>query len=307
MDGPGFLLTEMSAPEKVARDRLTFSVWGTGLTREQYLDRERLLRQTDHGRLDMRTWALRVPSGVIVGSCETFRLPLIPTGVVEVVASVFVDAPLRGARMASRMMQALVAHRRIAGIDGMLLFSEVGAKLYARAGFKTLPSPSRTWEAAANGEAATHRLLISERTQALEWRNQARAERIDLRLMEQVFDWHLERSLFYAQAMPRRMTGFVGTRVGDVQALWVPDYKGNVLRVLDVTGPAGASLEPVMAAAADEAASLHLDRVELWDDAVSVLLPGGAPDERDDDIPMGIAFTPRGELFLGPLSRACWA
>ena len=79
MENPGFLLTEMSAPEKVARDRLTFSAWGAGLTRDQYLTRERLLSQTDHGRLDMRTWALRVPNGVIMASCETFRLPLLPT------------------------------------------------------------------------------------------------------------------------------------------------------------------------------------------------------------------------------------
>ncbi len=28
---------------------------------------------------------------------------------------------------------------------------------------------------------------------------------------------------------------------------------------------------------------------------------------RDDEIPMGVAFTPRGALFLGPMSRACWA
>jgi N-acetylglutamate synthase-like GNAT family acetyltransferase len=306
MDAPAFLLTDVSAPEKLARDRLTYAAWGKGLTRDQYLARERLLRQTDHGRLAMRTWALRVPNGTILATCETFRLPLLPTGSLEVIASVFVDGPLRGVRMASRLMQALVAHRREAGLDGLVLFSEVGETLYARAGFRTLPSPSRSWPARTSDTTA-RRLLVTERQEAFDWRNAQRAERIDLKLLDQLFDWHLERSLFYAQHLPRLMTEHIGARAGDVQALWVPDFKSNVLRVLDVTGPAGASLEPVMQVAADEAARLGLTQVDLWDDAVSATLVGGTSAPRDNDLPMGIAFTPRGELFLGPLSRACWA
>src|SRR4051812_26925324 len=153
--GAGFLLGEASAAEKVARDRLTYEAWGSGLTREQYLDRERILRQTDQGRLGMRTWVLRVPNGVVMASCETFRLPLLPTGVAEVIASVFVDSPLRGARMASRLMKALVAHRKAAGIDALLLFSEVGERLYAHAGFHALPMPTRRWAATPAANAAT--------------------------------------------------------------------------------------------------------------------------------------------------------
>jgi GNAT superfamily N-acetyltransferase len=304
---PGFFLTEASAAERTARDRLTYEAWGRKLTREQYLDRERLLRQTDHGRMAMHTWALRVPNGVIMATCETFRLPLLHNGAVEVIASVYVDPPLRGARMASRMISALVAHRREAGLDGLILFSEVGVDLYGREGFRLLPSPTRVWGLSTETAPPVRVIRDEELAEALDWRNRVREGRVDLRLLESIVDWHLTRAQFYAETLERPLSSIVGARFGDVQALWVPDYKSNALRVIDATGPAGASLDQVMAVAGREAAVLGFDRTELWDDAVSVNLTGGTELAREDDLPMGIAFTPRGELFMGPVSRACWA
>jgi GNAT superfamily N-acetyltransferase len=303
----GFLLTEVSAAERTARDRLTFDAWGTKLTREQYLDRERLLRQTDHGRMAMHTWALRVSNGVIMASCETFRLPLLHSGAVEVIASVFVDPPLRGARMASRMIEALVKQRREAGLDGLILFSEVGAEIYARTGFRLLPSPTRTWPRSSAAAPLARGIRSEELGEALEWRNRMREGRVDIRLLGSIVQWHLARSEFYAGLLGLPRSAVVGARFGDVQALWVPDYKNNALRVIDATGPAGALLDPIMSVAGREAALLGLERVELWDDSLSITLPGGVELPRDDDLPMGIAFTPRGELFMGPVSRACWA
>jgi GNAT superfamily N-acetyltransferase len=304
----GFILDVATAAERVARDRLTYDAWGQRLTREQYLDRERILRQTDHGRLSMHSWVLRVPNGVIVASCETFRLPLLPMGDVEVIASVFVDPPLRGARMASRLIAALVKNRREAGLDGMILFSEVGATIYERLGFALLPSPTRRWPAGAGGPRGNATLLgAGDLASALAFRNEARATQVDLRIMEHVFGWHAARSAFYGATLPRTLSDAIGARAGQVQVLWVPDFKCNVLRIMDATGPAGASLEEVIAPARVQARIMELDSVELWDDPVSARLPGGETLTRTDDLPMGLAFTPRGSLFLGPLSRSCWA
>ena len=308
MTTPGFILGEATAAERIARDRLTFEAWGGRLTREQYLDRERFLRQTDHGRLAMHTWVLRVPNGVVMASCETFRLPLMPTGAVEVIATVYVDPPLRGAKMASRLIDALVAQRREAGLDGLVLFSEVGPELYARSGFKPLPAFTRDWAAATSppdpGAGLIH---AAELPEALAWRERLRATEIELRLVHHLFDWHHARSRFYSRVLNQPLTEVLGARVSGVQALWAPDFVAGVLRVLDVTGPAGASLDPVMAVASSEAAAVGLPKVELWDDSLSRQLVGGRPAGTGEDVPMGLAFSPRGELFLGPLSRACWA
>ena len=312
MLGPGFRLGLATAPERIARDRLTFDAWGDRLTLAQYLDRERTLRQTEHGRLAMRSWVLRLPNGFVAASCETFRLPLSPSGAVEVVASVYVERALRGVKMASRLLEAVVESRRAAELDALLLFSEVGTALYARVGFRRLPAPTRVWSAlpaAASPEgprgAPPEPLSSLERLLAL--RREARRGPLDLGLTEPIVEWHLARARCYAQALGRPEPGSIGAADGGVVALWAPDFKAEVLRVVEVSGPAGASLEAVAASARGEAARLGLRTVELWDDAHSLRLAGPAPLEREEPVPMGLAFTPRGELLLGPLSRAAWA
>ena len=56
--------------EKIQRDHVTFPEWGTRLTLDQYLERERVLREHPFSR-GMRTWLL-VDGGDVLGSCETF-------------------------------------------------------------------------------------------------------------------------------------------------------------------------------------------------------------------------------------------
>lgn len=307
MIGPGFQLGEATAAERTARDRLTFEAWGARLTRPQYLERERTLRQTEHGRLHMKSWVLRLPNGVVAASCETFRIPLAPSGAIEVVASVYVDRPLRGVKMASRLMEALVLNRREAGLDGLVLFSEIGTGLYERAGFRVLPAPTRRWSRCAVDAPRASTFTQTELAEVLGIRDAHRAGPLDVLVTEPLVLWHAARARFYAALLKRPTPRSLGAWTADAEALWVADFKGDLLRVLEVSGRPGASLEPLAAAALDEAQHLGLAAVELWDDARSPALPGGISFERDDDVPMGQAFTPRGALFLGPLSRACWA
>jgi hypothetical protein len=98
-----------------------------------------------------------------------------------------------------------------------------------------------------------------------------------------------------------------GASTDDALVLWVADYKNGLLRLLDASGAPHADLSPLFDAAAHEAATLGLAAVEHWDDAHSLALAGPPATGRDDDLPMGLSFTPRGELFLGPLARAAWA
>lgn len=307
MNGPGFQLGHATATEKLARDRLTFEAWGSRLSAAQYLDRERILRATEHGRLNMHSWVLRLPNGVVVASCETFRLPLMPQGAIEVIASVFVDRALRGARMASRLMEALIENRREAGIDALILFSEVGAKLYEHAGFKRLPAPTRLADARPMRSGGPKPLARDRLPELLALRNRFRDGRIDLLLNEAIVDWHLERARFYAGLLGTPALEHVGAHTDDAVVIWCPDYKNERLRLLEASGNPGAQLEPLLDAAAAQAHRMGLRAVELWDDAHSRPLGGLVSGERDDDLPMGLSFTPRGELFLGPLSRATWA
>jgi GNAT superfamily N-acetyltransferase len=307
MNGSRFLLGQASATERLARDRLTYAAWGGRLGLGQYLDRERRLRQTWHARLGMRSWVLKVPNGAVLASCETFRLPLAPAGSVEVIASVFVDRPLRGAGLATRLVDALVAQRREAGIDALVLFTEVGVTLYNRSGFRLLGAPTRTLAARKTAGCGAEPVALAGLPALLEQRARLRTGLLELRLGEELFDWHFERARIYAEALGRPRPESVGARHGDALVLWAPDFKNDRLRILEASGPAGTELGPLLEAAAAEAFRLGLSAAELWDDTHSAQLPGGATYPREDDLPMGLSFTPRGELFLGPLSRATWA
>lgn len=304
--GPRFSLRPARAAERVARDRLTWKAWGQRLTREDYLERERVLRSTDHGRYGMSTWVLERTGGDVVASCETFRLPLHPGGVAEVIASVFVDEASRGEGIASTFLPAMLAARLQAGIDALVLFSEVGSGLYERSGFRVLPSPTRSFPARTTPSSA--RPIEREALSGLlERRERWRGGEMNLLLTEDRVDWHLARADFYARALGRAVPAVIGAVTDEVIALWSADFKNDVLRVLEISGAPGVDLDPVIAVAQNEAARLGLSRVEQWDDAHSLRLRGGTIEQRNDDVPMGVAFTPRGELFLGPLSRACWA
>ena len=303
MSGPGFLLCEAAAGDRLARDKATFESWGARLTLPQYLARERRLRATEHARQRMHTWLLRLPNDVVVASAETFRLPLSPAGALEVVASVFVERSLRGVGMATRLIDAIVAHRREAGLDGLVLFSEVGEGLYERSGFRRLPAPTRRWPARASSTPvgvtnASDLLLVRRRL--------ARRDVLDLASDVELVDWHLTRSDFYRDVLDLSDAS-AGAFTDDASLLWCSDAKAGVLRILDASGKPGASLTPLVDAAANEAARLGLSHVELWDDAHSLELTGGTLFERDDDLPMGLAFTPRGEVMMGALPRLAWA
>lgn len=308
MSYAGFLLRDAGAGERLQRNRMTHEAWGTGLTVGEYLERERRLRQTAHGRLAMRTWLLKVPNGVTLASCETFRLRLRPDATIEVIASVFVDRPLRGAGIASRLLRALVEDRREAGLDALVLFSEVGPTLYERLGFRRLPAPTRRLEAEPGAPPAGVRLLrAGELPAALALRQALRGGAPGLELDETIFGWHLERSRVYAEAQRRAGVESIGATDGKVLLLWSGDFKDKALRVLEASGPQGASLERVLDAATRVASDAGLLGVELWDDCHSLRLGGPEPAERLDDLPMGIAFTAAGAAALGPLSRAFWA
>jgi len=308
MRAPGFHLGQATAPERLARDRLTHQAWGDRLTAAQYLDRERTLRQTDHARLAMHSWVLRLENGVVAASCETYRLALHPGGAVEVIASVFVDRPLRGVGMASRLLELLVENRREAGIDALLLFSEVGESIYERAGFRRLPGPMRHVVARPCAVPSSVRRLTPDALPSVcDQRAHWREGRIDVALSDALLGWHRARSAFYAQALGRDDSAVIGVASDEAALLWAVDHKAGLLRLLEASGAPGGALEPLLLAAGDEAATLGLSGAELWDDDHSLTLTGGAAHEREDDLAMGLAFTPRGALFLGPLSRLSWA
>ena len=93
-------LVEADDAQKRARDELTASAWGKGLSSAQFLAREAALRAHPFAREAMRTW-LWVDGGQVCCSCETFEVrarPLQPVDGLRPGMSALVDWSARGGR-----------------------------------------------------------------------------------------------------------------------------------------------------------------------------------------------------------------
>ena len=137
-------LTIASAAEQLERDALTASVWGTGLTGAQFLEREQRLRAHPWARQTLTSWLWREESGAVLASCETF-LDEAHVGTLQgtaaTIASVFTEPKLRGHGHAGNMLRAVVERLRDdPRCLAATLFSEIGTALYQRLGFWPVPA-----------------------------------------------------------------------------------------------------------------------------------------------------------------------
>jgi GNAT superfamily N-acetyltransferase len=315
-------LVRATEAQKTARDRVTYAAWGERLELPQYLERERLLRAHPWAAHEMTTWLL-VKAGVVMASCETFRMGSrlaagrrVEEGSTYAVASVYVEPHFRGRGLATELMDLLIQQ-----LDGqppddaqaVILFSDVGTELYERSGFEALRS--REWVLPAD-PAAQH----SEKVELIHQPNLpealARFRRPNDTFLvwpsaDQV-DWHLERERCYAQLLNRVRPEACGARWGERAILWMADFKEEVLRVLlaDLGDGAGALVNASLFGAAQlMAAKAGLKSVILWDEPWvfqgDVPVPGKQR-ERSSSIPMirSLSDLPPGAWSRAP--RALW-
>jgi GNAT superfamily N-acetyltransferase len=135
--------------QRTARDAINYPAWGPPLTVEGYIEREKRLRGHAWARSELSSWLLCAPDGSVLASCETYRMDsfvrarngALLAGDSYGIASVFTEERLRGRGYAGRMLKLL--HQRAAAEDpaaqAFILFSEVGAGIYERAGYAARP------------------------------------------------------------------------------------------------------------------------------------------------------------------------
>lgn len=305
------------ATEQAARDVETYAAWGEKLTLQQYLDREARLRAHPWPRHALRTWLL-VEGTQTLASCETYAMDAWkqPRGGrlrVEGIASVYVEAALRGQGHATALMHALAERMRDEGAGALILFSDVGPALYARSGFVARPALERQI-APEPGDAANvcDRLVAA---QALADALTA-APRPDDGLLiwpsAAQLSWHLEREAIYAEVLKRARPAACGAIAGATRAFWMADFKSNVLRILLLASSRTDEALAVLQAAARTASACGLERVVLWECAWPFALPdggfGGTPLRRTvDSIPMILPLQPTiAPADWGHTARALW-
>jgi len=282
-------LTGATEEEKVARDRLTHAPWGSPLDLDSWLRREARLRAHPWSRAAMRTWFLRGDGGEVLSSCETFAMKSTAgsgAGTAYGVASVFTEERLRGRGHASELLRRV--HARVAAEDppaqAFILFSEVGAGIYERAGYVARPewdedlvfTPS--W---ATGPGAAD--LVPEEELACPPPPPARGF-VVWPSAEQL-DWHRERERIYAQALGRPRAPGCGARHRDGVALWTGNLRSNRLYVLLLRAETGEAASALVESARRAAAAAGLGAVHLWKQSMPDVA-GGRLEPRDQALPM---------------------
>jgi predicted GNAT family acetyltransferase len=134
-------LTIASLDEQRQRDAQTHDAWGEKLTPAQFIAREERLRTHAWPRAALTTWFLRDDDGALLASCETYHMRSFLDGARGDsfgIASVFTEPALRQRGHATRLMDLVTARVRQdwPAAHAMLLFSDVGAAIYERSGYR---------------------------------------------------------------------------------------------------------------------------------------------------------------------------
>jgi GNAT superfamily N-acetyltransferase len=291
-----------TAAEARVRDVGCAQVWGGGLSVEQFVEREAVLRAHRWPRQVMRSWQW-VDGPRVLASCETFELGShvgASSGHTHLIASVFTEPPLRGRGHAAAMLREVARWSREGGAQAMVLFSEIGPRLYGSLGFRAVPSFDLVLPARAGALVGSSPELTTVRPAPLE-------RTLTVTRDEGQLDWQLERERFYGRVLGRALPRRAGAAVPGGAIGWTAYFKTGELQVLWLDGE-GPVRRALLEAAQAEAAHLGLTLVRVWlegDGAWARAWPGASVVARDDEVPMFLPFA-QGLERWAPIERAVW-
>jgi GNAT superfamily N-acetyltransferase len=132
------------AEEKLLEDivEATFPLWNEGLTRSAYSQWNAAQMRTEWGRENLHRFALLDDRGRWVATAKRYRLPMRFNGIDGWMCgfgAVFTRPEERGRGYAGVIIEQLIERARHENAAVAGLFSEIGEKLYARLGFRTVP------------------------------------------------------------------------------------------------------------------------------------------------------------------------
>lgn len=292
-------LFEATPAEKRERDAVTFSEWGQSLTESQYFEREQVLRAQRWAAREMCTWLWKDASGRVLSSCETFRSDATLDGApgsVWAVASVFTEPHLRGKGHGTALMNGLLERlRREPHALASILFSDVGAPLYERSGYRAFEAPDVVLPAREGSDDAQ-----------VEWRDVwpcaplPDASGLSVLPTLESLDWHQERSRFYAKCHGRTLPRAQFLVKGDAWLSVQAYFRSDELLVLWREG-----FDPALLSAAQhEAHRLGLKQVRAWD---CPQWPASLPRlTRDGELPMAVSLCKTPVSRWPHVQRALW-
>ncbi len=299
------MLAIASNTEQQARDHLTVKIWGTGLTTEQFLERELRLRSHPWADATLTTWLWKDERGSILSSCEVFLDAASAgerTGTAATIASVFTEPTLRARGYAAKMLQALIEHLSSdPSCLAITLFSEIGTNYYERLGFCPVPAFDTFFTPRADAPSIEWLQTMPSPTHP-----SADANTLRLELTAPRLDWHLERERIYGSAFNRGPMAHHGARVGESTITWTAYWKTNELQVLSLDAKPPAELKLLIHAASHAAHLGGLSTVRIWETNDLTAVPGAKRVPRTDEVAMFLPLVPGVQAWT-MVERGLWA
>lgn len=310
-------LVRATPEEAVARDRLSYEAWGTPLDLEGWVERERRLRSHVWSREALTSYLLKGDDGDVLASCEAYRVPSLFRGVSGssfAIASVYTEPRLRGQGHASTLMRLL--NEEFVRIEPQLqaatLYSDVGPRIYERAGYRATSAFDLAFQPAAGDPAALVDYLISAQDLGIEL-ERAFAPSTGFLIFPSAdqCDWHLERERIYAEFLGRPAMPAAGARVGDGVIFWMASYRDGKLKVLLLSAARDEEARALMTAAQRIAHLVGLPMVQLWEHPQSLgferVFTDATRQPREGSLPMLRPFVPGlGAEHWTWIPRALW-
>ena len=289
--------------EKAARDAVTYDAWGARLSKQQYVERELLLRAHRWSRAVMQTWLWVDAADQVLASCETYRMPGVlgeRRGNTWAIASVYTELSLRGHGHATALMNALAA--KLSGEPDALastLYSDVGAAIYARSGYR--PYEAFDWVLPPLHEPVAP---LPEASSPPHARAAFDGELIITPGADQL-DWHAERSRLYARLLQRPDIAVRSAQSDDTRAWYQAYLREGELLVLWLEVSDAASAGPLLRHAQRLAAQAGLSRVRMYDTGLD-LSAFAQRSARQGELPMVRTLSPHPIRRWVSIQRALW-
>jgi len=177
----------------------------------------------------------------------------------------------------------------------IILFSDVGPGIYARAGF--IERPAFDWvldSLEGDAEEGVELLGEEEIAGALSLIPRPAAGLVIWPTAGQI-DWHLERERVYSELLGGDRPTGSGARAGGSVALWACNFKTNELFILLLHVNGTRELQVIVRSAQRTARRAGLSRVRIWEPPVAApwTLEGAERRPRDGGLPMLRPLDPR--------------
>ena len=271
-----------------------YDEWGkpSGLSLNQYLEREVLLLNTEFSKESHELWTYTV-DGQIVSACESYKskcIAIIGGKYIEGdcfrIGSVFTPSEHRKKGYASQMMKELLIALRSRDLCvASVLYSDVGPDFYARCGWRTMESKSLK---ISNRRAPfMERKAVMVSLPNLKPFIELEENQLSLEIKSQKDDafvivptynnteWFHVRSRFYAELkFPSKMLENCGAMIGKDWISWWQDFNDQKLVVLNMRASNQDSVELLLNAALEEAENWQFGVVEIWDPSTIVIAAG---------------------------------